>query len=550
MRKNKTFSTLKYALLVYLAVTVLLPIIVLFSKIRGSSIADVFKSAQFFPMLKNSLVTTVVATVISVVLAFALAYALNRSNIRLKAMWVILFSMPMLLPSISHGTGVVLLFGDNGLITNLLGWNIHIYGYTGIIMGSVLYSFPVAFLLFYDSFQYEDFTIYESSSVLGFSKWRQFVKITLPSMKGTIVSACISVFTMIFTDYGVALITGGTQMTLPVYMYREVIGLMNFSSGAVVGVVLLAPAVVAFLLDLRKSNTGVSASTVTKNYQVEKNKTRDILLYVGFSLAVFLLCLPIVAFACQGFVKQYPIDKTFSFAHVRRLFSDGLGAPLVVSIAIALLTSLFGTLLSYFAAYITARSGKKISNKAMHFISLLSLAIPGVVLGLSFVLTFKSLPIYSTIFILVIVNIVHFFSSPYLLAYNSLSKFNSNLEDVAATLGISKMRLLISVYVPSTMLTIVEMYAYYFVNAMITISAVSFLVNFRTTTLSLMIPQLESQSFMEGTAIVSLMILAINLAVKGLAFLVKLYITKQEAKMRAKHEIFLVGEEDVKQERI
>ena len=198
MRKNKTFSTLKYALLVYLAVTVLLPIIVLFSKIRGSSIADVFKSAQFFPMLKNSLVTTVVATVISVVLAFALAYALNRSNIRLKAMWVILFSMPMLLPSISHGTGVVLLFGDNGLITNLLGWNIHIYGYTGIIMGSVLYSFPVAFLLFYDSFQYEDFTIYESSSVLGFSKWRQFVKITLPSMKGTIVSACISVFTMIF----------------------------------------------------------------------------------------------------------------------------------------------------------------------------------------------------------------------------------------------------------------------------------------------------------------------------------------------------------------
>lgn len=546
MRKNKTFSSLKYALLVYLAVTVLLPIIVLFSKIRGSSITDVFQSAQFFPMLKNSLITTIIATVISVVLAFALAYALNRSNIRLKAMWVILFSVPMLLPSISHGTGVVLLFGDNGIITNLLGWNIHIYGYMGIIMGSVLYSFPVAFLLFYDSFQYEDYTIYESSSVLGFSKWRQFVKITLPSMKGTIVSACISVFTMVFTDYGVALITGGTQMTLPVYMYREVIGLMDFSSGAVVGVVLLAPAVVAFLLDLRKSNTGVSASTVTKKYQVEKNKTRDILLYVGFSVAVFLLCLPIVAFACQGFVKQYPIDKTFSFAHLRRLFSDGLGTPLIVSIAVALLTSLFGTVLSYFAAYITARSGKKISNKAMHFISLLSLAIPGVVLGLSFVLTFKSLPIYSTIFILVIVNIVHFFSSPYLLAYNSLSKFNPNLEDVAATLGISKMRLLISVYVPSTMLTIVEMYAYYFVNAMITISAVSFLVNFRTTTLSLMIPQLESQSFMEGTAIVSLMILAINLVVKGLAFLVKLYITKQEEKMRAKHEILLEGEEDVK----
>jgi iron(III) transport system permease protein len=111
------------------------------------------------------------------------------------------------------------------------------------------------------------------------------------------------------------------------------------------------------------------------------------------------------------------------------------------------------------------------------------------------------------------------------LAYNSLSKYNANLEDVAATLGISKMRLLYSVYIPSTLLTIVEMYTYYFVNAMITISAVSFLANFSTTTLSLMIPQLESQSFIEGTAVVSLMILGLNLLVKGIAFFVKRYIT-------------------------
>ncbi|MBQ8394078.1 MAG: ABC transporter permease subunit [Clostridia bacterium] len=522
--KNKSFISLKYALLIYLAVTVILPIVVLFAQIRPSSIASVFTSAQFFPMLKNSLITTLIATLISTVLSFGLAFAVNRSNIRFKAIWVILFTLPMLLPSISHGTGVVILFGDNGIITNLLGVNINIYGYAGIIMGSVLYSFPVSFLLFYDSFQYEDYTIYESAGVLGFSKWRQFLKITLPSMKGTIVSAVISVFTMVFTDYGVALIAGGTQMTLPVYMYREVIGLMDFSSGAVVGVVLLLPAVVAFLLDLRKSHSTSSNSTVTRRYVIEKNKTRDILVYILFGTTLFLLCLPIFAFACLGFVKQYPLDMSISFAHFKKLISGGIGTYLVNSVAIALLTSLFGTALSYFAAYITARTGKKLPNKALHFISLLSLAIPGVVLGLSFVLTFKGTPIYSTIFILVIVNIVHFFSSPYLLAYNALSKYNSNLEDVAATLGISKMRLLTAVYIPSTLSTIVEMYSYYFVNAMITISAVSFLVNFRTTTLSLMIPQLESQSFMEGTAIVSLMILAINLFVKGIAYLIKRFV--------------------------
>jgi len=102
-----------------------------------------------------------------------------------------------------------------------------------------------------------------------------------------------------------------------------------------------------------------------------------------------------------------------------------------------------------------------------------------------------------------------------------LSKFNPNLEDVAASLGISRLRMLINVYIPSTQSTIMEMYSYFFVNAMITISAVSFLINFRTMPLSLMIPQLESQSFMEGTALVSLLILGINMLEKMIAFLIK-----------------------------
>jgi iron(III) transport system permease protein len=189
--------------------------------------------------------------------------------------------------------------------------------------------------------------------------------------------------------------------------------------------------------------------------------------------------------------------------------------------AVALLTALIGTCLTYFSAYITARSGKSVPNQITHFVSMLPLAIPGVVLGLSYVLSFKGIPIYGTIFILVMVNIVHFFSSPYLLAYNSLSKFNPNLEDVAESLGISRMRMVLRVYAPSTMATITEMYSYFFVNAMITISAVSFLVNFRTMPLSLMIPQLESQSFIEGTAMVSLLILVLNLAHKALVYFAK-----------------------------
>lgn len=531
--KNKSFSSLKYLLLVYLLVTVVYPVASLFGTIRGADVESVFSSAQFLPMLKNSLVTTVLATVISVVLSFFLAFVMNRSNIRFKGLLMVLFTIPMLIPSISHGMGLVLLFGDNGLVTNLLGVNIGLYGYKGIVMGSVLYSFPVSFLMFHDSFQYEDFTVYEAAGVLGLSKFHQFITITLPSMRRTIVSAVLAVFTMVFTDYGVPLMTGGTAMTLPVYMYREVIGMMNFSGGAVVGVVLLLPAVAAFLMDLRNSSTGGSASTVTKPYCIAKNTRRDILVYVVFAVILFILCLPIVSFICLSFVKQYPIDMSFSLGQIKKLLTNNLSLYFINSLAVALLTALVGTCLSYFSAFVTARSGKGISGKVLHFISMLSLAIPGVVLGLAFVLSFNDLPIYSTIFILVLVNIVHFFSSPYLLAYNSLSKFNPNLEDVAASLGISKLRMLMDVYIPSTVSTILEMYSYFFVNAMITISAVSFLINFRTTPLSLLIPQLESQSFVEGTALVSLLILLVNLLEKGIVFLIKRSLFFKEVRLQA-----------------
>lgn len=517
---NKAFHTLKYLVAAYLLTTVALPLVVLFAAMDPADLRATFSSPQLLPMLDNSLFSSIWSTVISILLSFSLAFVLNRSRIRFKSVFVVLFTIPMLIPSISHGTGLVLLLGDNGILTNLLGFNIGLYGHTGIILGSVLYSFPVSFLMFHDAFQYEDFAVYEAAQVLGFSSFRQFTAITLPYLRRTLLSASLAVFTMVFTDYGVALMTGGTEMTLPVYMYREVVGMMDFSSGSAIGLILLLPAMVTFLSDLLGKNEAGGAAAQRK-YQPTPKRFRDICVYIFFAFVLCLLCLPILAFLCLSFVRQYPIDLAFSLNTVRKLLSSGIRDHLVNSLACALLTALFGTALSYFTACITTLSPQNMMTKLLHLTSMLPLAVPGVVLGLAFVLAFQNICLYSTLFILVVVNIVHFFSSPYLLAYNSLSKFNRNLEDVAQSLGISRMRMILDVYVPSTIPTIIEMYSYYFVNAMITISAVSFLANFRTMPLSLLIPQLDAQSFIEGTAFVSLLILGINLLEKFFAFLLK-----------------------------
>ncbi len=296
--KNRGFRAVKWLLAAYLFVTVALPLFLLIGNIRISDVGAVLSSVQFLPMLKNSVLTTLISTVISVGLSFLLAACIHRSGIRFKAGWSILFTIPMLIPSISHGMGLVLLFGDNGIVTNLLGINIGLYGYTGIIMGSVMYSFPVSFLMLSDAFQYEDYTTYEAAQVLGISKRRQFAAITLPNMRQALISSLFAVFTMIFTDYGVPLTTGGKVMTLPVYMYREVIGLMNFSSGAFVGVVLLAPAFIAFLLDLKKSGSAASGN-LSKSYVVKKNPRRDALAYLVCICTFIAVCLPILAWSAN-----------------------------------------------------------------------------------------------------------------------------------------------------------------------------------------------------------------------------------------------------------
>lgn len=521
---NQVYRSCKGVVLVVLIVCVVLPLLNLLRSIHIDDIVSVLGSASFLTMLKNSIIASVSATLLSVLFAFLLAWCVNRTCMKASSLFKILFTLPMLIPSISHGMGLVLLLGTNGILTNLLGISIDLYGFTGIILGSIMYSFPVSFLLLNDGFQYEDASAYEAAQVLGLNKWEQFVQITLSNMKAPIISSLFAVFTMVFTDYGVPLALGGQVLTLPVYMYREVIGLMDYSQGAIIGLVLLVPAIVEFIMDMKGSQQG---GLQGKPLVMKPSKIRDRSAFIGCVFVVITLLLPLLTFMYLSMVESYPIDLSFSLRNIEEAFRLGVGMYMKHSIAIALATALIGMALTYFTAYITARSQRSFSNLFLHFISLVSLAIPGVVLGLCYVLFFHGSLIYGTVFILIQVNITHFFASPYLMAYNSMKRFNANFEDVAAVHGISKMQLLFDVFIPCTKETLLEIFAYLFVNAMVTISAVSFLANFKNMPLSLLIPQFDSQSMIEATAFISVLIFVVNVIVKGMIYLLKKQVGKK-----------------------
>lgn len=505
----------RIVLAVAFIVLVFAPLIKMFSNISADNIQKVFNSPTFGKSIVNSLVSTTIATVVTVLLAYAVAWLVERSGIRFKSIFGILFVLPMLIPSISNGMGLVILFGNNGLITKALNLNFNIYGLQGIIIGSVLYSFPVAYLMFADVMKYENASPYEAAEVLGIDKLHQFTSITLPYLRKPLISIVFSTFTLIVTDYGVPLMVGGKYTTVPVVMYQEVIGQLDFGKGAVYGCVLLIPAVVAFVIDLLNKDKGNSGFVTTK-FVPKNNILVKVLSYAMCALVSMFVLLPIISFVVLGFAKNYPNDMSFTLDNVSKAFKMNAGDYLINSVIIALLVACIGVAVSFMTAYMTSRM-KSPASRFLHLSSITSAAVPGIVLGLSYVLLFKGSFIYGTIIVMVMVNIVHFISSPYLMMYNNFSKLNENLEAVGHTLGISRGYMIRDVFIPTCKGTIIEMFSYFFVNCMMTISAVSFLATTNNKPISLMINQFEAQMQLECAAVVSLMILGVNVAIKIVA---------------------------------
>lgn len=526
MKKNK----LTILILLFFLITVFFPLFEMLRRVEWSSFGLLIGSNVFKESLMNSLFVTTIATIISVVISYILAFTLNRTNIKRRALLKVMLTLPMLIPSISLGLGLINLFGKNGIISSVFGFNI--LGSKGIILGSILYSFPVSFLMLDDGFNYIDNTMYDTAKVLGLNKWQIFKTITLCYMKKPLLSSLFAVFTLIFTDYGVPLSVGGKFITLPVFLYKEVIGLLDFSKGTMIGLFLLIPAIISFLFD--NFSKDYTFNSNIKKYRVNKNRKRDIVCGI-FTYFILLFVVSILfSFVYYAFINNIVLDKSFSLKHFEYVFNDNVYKNILNSLVISILVSILGTFISYFSAYITARV-KGISGKIIHILTISTLAIPGIVLGLSYTISFKNTSIYNTYFILVLVNIIHFIASPYLMAYNALQKVNPNYEVVAKTCNISIFRIIKDVIIPCTKKTIREMFVYFFVNSMITISAVTFLFNSNTMPLSLLINNYESSMMFGEAAIISLIILIFNLVIKLSIYL----INRKEHRRNERNEIYI-----------
>lgn len=217
------------------------------------------------------------------------------------------------------------------------------------------------------------------------------------------------------------------------------------------------------------------------------------------------------------FIEEWPYRMDFTLEHVRAVFEDSrLSGVYVNSVMTALVTAFAGTLLAYGTALVTARStvsGRV--KKVIDSIALVTNTIPGMVIGLAYLFVFTGTPLQNTFIIIIVCNIVHFYSTPYLMVKNSLSRLNASWETTAMLMGDSWLKTILRVVTPNAMFTLLEVFSYYFVNAMVTVSAVIFIAGTRTMVITTKIKELQYFNEFNEIFVLSFLILATNLAARS-----------------------------------
>jgi iron(III) transport system permease protein len=479
-----------------------------------------FSSPATSASLRHSLTISVISTVITVLLAFIYAYGLTRMTLPGRNLFNAIAMGPIFVPSLVQALAFIYMFGNNGIFTRTLNINIHLYGPVGIILSEVFYAFPHALIILMTALSLADARLYEAAESLNASPRRIFFTVTLPAVRYGLMSAAFVVFTLAITDFGAPKVVGGNYDVLATDIYNKVIGQQKFAMGATISTLLLIPAMIAFILDRIVQRRQVAQ--VTADIKPLGPKPHQPLVQTGmlvFCGLVALFIISVYLVVVVGAITEFwPYNFSLTLKH---FIPEVAGAHhslgglvfIINSLKLAFFTSLIGTVVVFSSAYLIEKSrGLKAPRLVLYLLSITPLAVPGMVLGLSYLFTFNdpSHPfnfLYGTTAILVISTIFH------------LKQMDPEFESIGESLETPFYRTFMRVTVPVALPALISVAMYFFLNAMVTISALVFLFVPGNEVASLGVMLLDDSGNTAQAMAMSLLILVTGLTVRTLFYL-------------------------------
>jgi len=327
---------------------------------------SVLTQKGFLKALGNSFLIAGVSALLTTGLAFFLAYTIHYTNINAKFKKGIEKAavLPMFLPTLTYGFAIIYSFGKQGVLTKLFGRQLFdIYGFNGLLIGYIIYTLPVSFLLIHNTMGYIDKKFMIVSRIMGDNRVSTFMMTIFRPLAGTLMASFIQSFFLCFTDFGIPASVGGKFEVIASVLYSQMLGSVpDFHKGSVVAVMMLLPSIVsiALLRYLEKYNVRYQKISVM---ELPKNRGRDWLCGIGSGLIILGVLSIFAVIFIVSFVQDWPYQTGFSMEHFRAVFQDaGLMGVYKNSLYVALLTAVFGTLAAYGSALITAQEGTLIVN--------------------------------------------------------------------------------------------------------------------------------------------------------------------------------------------
>lgn len=512
---------------VLLVIFIIFPLVIILA--RSVFVEGTLKPANFvqtlvaYPstwrILKNSLLMALSVGVLSTGVGLAFALVIERSRFRYKRLMQGFSLLPIITPPFVIGLAIIFMFGRAGFITSRVFGieSSFIFGYPGIVLAQTLSFAPMAYLILSGVVQSLDAALEEASYTLGASRWRSFRTIIWPLIRPGLANAFLLSVIESLADFANPILLGGDFDVLATSIYLAIIGRYDEVLAASLGIVLLSITLTTFVVQrywVGKRSYVTVTGKPSRYSALPIPKSLDYSL-LGFSLVWIVLTLVLYGSVfAGGFVKLWGINNSLTLMHYEKFLHDGLDSYLT-TIKLAAISAPLTAAVGLLIAYLVSRY-RFFAKRPFEFISMLSFAIPGTVIGIGYVMSFNTGPLVltGTAAILVICFIFRNMPVGIRSGIAALQQIDRSLEEASTTLGASNLRTFNRVVLPLIRPAILSGLVFSFVRAMTAISAVIFLVTARTKLATVVVlAKIERGELGLATAYCTILIITMAVAI-------------------------------------
>lgn len=458
-------------------------------------------------------------------LGFAFAYAITRTPMPFKRFFRQMATFPIISPPFVVALAAILLFGRSGSLTPIVKRIIgeySIYGLGGLVLVETIAYGPIAFLVLHGVLQAIDPALEEAAMDLGASRARVFSTVTLPLAIPGIASAWLLVFIESMADFGNPMIISGDFRVLSVQAFLQITGMYDISRGSTLAILLLMPTVTAFFLQKywvsRKSYVTVTgrptgATIKGLEWYIKLPAYATCLLFAG----IIFLFYGMVTYG--SFQRLWGVDATLTFKNYIEMFQVGKDY-IFDSLTLSTLATPLTGIVGIFIAFLVIRK-KFIGRGLMEFVSMLTFAVPGTVVGIGYILAFNQrsvlFPFVLTGTAWIITTLLIFRNMPVGIRSGiaALQQIDPSIEEASTDLGADSNRTFRKITLPMIAPAFFSGLAFSFVKAMTAISAIIFVVSGRWNLITVAILGFVDNSQYAQAAAMSLLLISIVLVALG-----------------------------------